>query len=225
MEPKLRHLSRAHATVEAPSSSDPEVVQVGLGDRSYPIHIGEGLLEKGVLGDDVKGSSILVVTNDVLEGLHLGRAMESLRAGNPERKVEHVSLPDGEEHKTLEDLMRVYDKALELRMDRKCTFVALGGGVIGDMAGFAAATYQRGVDLVQVPTTVMAMVDSSVGGKTAVNHPLGKNMIGAFYQPSSVVIDSSVLSTLPRREFASGIAEIVKYGLIRCGVTLLSEAP
>ncbi|KAL3902976.1 MAG: hypothetical protein SGILL_010623, partial [Bacillariaceae sp.] len=131
------------------------------------------------------------------------------------KDVSTLVLPDGEEYKNMEILQRVLDKALEEKLDRKCTFVALGGGVIGDMVGFAAAIYQRGVNFIQIPTTVMAMVDSSVGGKTGVNHPLGKNMIGAFHQPECVFIDTDNLSTLPDRELQSGIAEIIKYGLIR----------
>ena len=124
-------------------------------------------------------------------------------------------LPDGEEYKTVEVLMKIYDKALESKLDRQTTFVALGGGVIGDMTGFAASSYQKGVHFLQIPTTVMSMVDSSVGGKTGVNHPSGKNMIGAFYQPRCVLIDTDTLASLPDREFLSGLAEVVKYGLIR----------
>lgn len=124
-------------------------------------------------------------------------------------------LPDGEKYKNMDTLMKVFDKAIESRMDRRCTFVALGGGVIGDMCGFAAASFLRGVNFIQIPTTLMAQVDSSVGGKTGINHPLGKNLIGAFYQPQSVLIDTDTLNTLPERELASGIAEVVKYGLIR----------
>ena len=130
-------------------------------------------------------------------------------------KTDTVVLPDGEEEKTMDVMMKIIDKALELGLDRKVTFVALGGGVIGDMVGFAAAIYQRGVNFIQIPTTVMAMVDSSVGGKTGVNHPLGKNMVGAFHQPQCVFIDTNTLSTLPDRELQSGIAEVIKYGLIR----------
>jgi len=146
--------------------------------------------------------------------LYLDRVVAALSEGG-EIRVETVVLPDGEEHKNVDVLMKVFDKALDARLDRQTTFVALGGGVIGDMTGFAAASYQRGVHFVQIPTTVMAMVDSSVGGKTGVNHPAGKNMIGAFYQPRCVLVDTDTLSTLPDREYASGMAEVVKYGLIR----------
>ena len=156
----------------------------------------------------------MVVTNETVAPLYLDRVVAALSEGG-EIRVEVVILPDGEEHKNMDVLMKVFDKALDARLDRQTTFVALGGGVIGDMTGFAAASYQRGVHFVQIPTTVMAMVDSSVGGKTGVNHPSGKNMIGAFYQPRCVLIDTETLSTLPDREYASGMAEVVKYGLIR----------
>ena len=195
------------------------IVNVDLGDRSYPIYIGAGLLDDGVaLRSHVRGSTCLVVTNTTIAGLgYLDRTVSALRAADAGLRVETVVLPDGEEHKNLDVLNMVYTKALETRLDRGTTFVALGGGVIGDMTGYAAASYQRGVKFVQIPTTVMAMVDSSVGGKTGVNHALGKNMIGAFYQPECVLIDTDSLKTLPDREFASGIAEIIKYGLIRDG--------
>jgi 3-dehydroquinate synthase len=189
-------------------------VEVDLGDRTYPIYIGQGLLSQGdLLRRHVTSKRALVVTNDLVGPLYLDQTVAVLKAGGVE--VETVVLPDGEEFKTMEVLMRVMEAALVHRMDRSCTFVALGGGVIGDMVGFAAAIYQRGVKFVQVPTTLMAMVDSAVGGKTAVNHPLGKNMIGAFYQPQAVIADMSTLATLPARELASGGAEVVKYGLIR----------
>ncbi|CAM9259318.1 unnamed protein product, partial [Hapterophycus canaliculatus] len=163
----------------------------------------------------VTSKKALVITNDRVGPLYLDKTVKVtiLEAGGVE--VETVVLPDGEEFKSLEVLTQVLDKALSSRLDRKTTFVALGGGVIGDMVGFAAAIYQRGVKFVQVPTTLMAMVDSAVGGKTAVNHPLGKNMIGAFYQPQAVLADMSTLKSLPDRELASGIAEVVKYGLIK----------
>ena len=160
------------------------------------------------------GNTALVVTNETVAPLYLDRVVAALSEGG-EIRVETVVLPDGEEHKNVDVLMKVFDKALDARLDRQTTFVALGGGVIGDMTGFAAASYQRGVHFVQIPTTVMAMVDSSVGGKTGVNHPAGKNMIGAFYQPRCVLVDTDTLSTLPDREYKSGMAEVVKYGLIR----------
>ena len=167
-----------------------------------------------LLRKHVPGNTALVVTNETVAPLYLDRVVAALSEGG-EIRVEVVILPDGEEHKNMDVLMKVFDKALDARLDRQTTFVALGGGVIGDMTGFAAASYQRGVHFVQIPTTVMAMVDSSVGGKTGVNHPSGKNMIGAFYQPKCVLIDTETLSTLPDREYASGMAEVVKYGLIR----------
>ncbi|CAL9774088.1 unnamed protein product [Musa acuminata subsp. burmannicoides] len=192
------------------------VVDVDLGSRSYPIYIGSGLLdEPDLLQRHVHGKSVLVVTNTTIAPLYLDKVVKALTHGNPKVTVESVILPDGEKYKNMETLMKVFDKAIESRMDRRCTFVALGGGVIGDMCGFAAASFLRGVNLIQIPTTLMAQVDSSVGGKTGVNHPLGKNLIGAFYQPQCVLIDTDTLNTLPDRELASGIAEVVKYGLIR----------
>ncbi|CAM9249425.1 unnamed protein product [Ectocarpus sp. 13 AM-2016] len=192
-----------------------KTVTVDLGDRSYPIYIGEGILDGGdLLRRHVTSKKALVITNDKVGPLYLDKTVKILEAGGVE--VETVVLPDGEEFKSLEVLTKILDKALSARLDRKTTFVALGGGVIGDMVGFAAAIYQRGVKFVQqVPTTLMAMVDSAVGGKTAVNHPLGKNMIGAFYQPQAVLADMGTLKSLPDRELASGIAEVVKYGLIK----------
>mmetsp|Transcript_21395 Transcript_21395/g.28100 ORF Transcript_21395/g.28100 Transcript_21395/m.28100 type:complete len:454 (-) Transcript_21395:323-1684(-) len=204
-----------HSTSLQKDSHPLEIVEVDLDDRSYPIYIGRNILDDGeLLRKHVTGKKALVVTNDVVAPLYLDRTVAALeRDGSIE--VDTVVLPDGEENKSMEVLMQILDKALAAQFDRKCTFVALGGGVIGDMVGFAAAIYQRGVNFIQVPTTLMAMVDSSVGGKTAVNHPLGKNMIGAFYQPQCVLIDTDTLNSLPDRELASGISEVVKYGLIR----------
>ena len=197
------------------TASPAATVEVELGDRTYPIYIGSGLLAGGdLLRKHVPGNTALVVTNETVAPLYLDRVVAALSEGG-EIRVETVVLPDGEEHKNVDMLMKVFDKALDARLDRQTTFVALGGGVIGDMTGFAAASYQRGVHFVQIPTTVMAMVDSSVGGKTGVNHPAGKNMIGAFYQPRCVLVDTDTLSTLPDREYKSGMAEVVKYGLIR----------
>ena len=197
------------------TASPAATVEVELGDRTYPIYIGSGLLAGGdLLRKHVPGNTALVVTNETVAPLYLDRVVAALSEGG-EIRVEMVILPDGEEHKSMDVLMKVFDKALDARLDRQTTFVALGGGVIGDMTGFAAASYQRGVHFVQIPTTVMAMVDSSVGGKTGVNHPAGKNMIGAFYQPRCVLVDTDTLSTLPDREYKSGMAEVVKYGLIR----------
>lgn len=154
------------------------------------------------------------MTNETLAPIYLDKLREVLVASDPSLQVESVVLPDGEQYKSIQVLEKVWDRAMELRFNRKSTFVALGGGVIGDMTGYAAASFQRGVHFIQVPTTVMAMVDSSVGGKTGVNHPLGKNMIGAFYQPNCVLIDTLALKTLPKRETASGVSEVIKYGLI-----------
>ncbi|DBA95194.1 TPA: hypothetical protein ACH3X3_013097 [Trebouxia sp. C0006] len=199
-------------------AAEPEVMQtveVSLGDRSYPIYIGQGLLDRSdLLQQHVLGKKVLIVTNETVAPLYLDRCINALSSGG-RHEILVVTLPDGEQFKSLEVLQQVWDKALQGRLDRNSTFVALGGGVIGDMCGFAASAYQRGVHFIQVPTTVMATVDSSVGGKTGVNHPLGKNMIGAFYQPQCVLIDTDTLITLPDRELASGISEIIKYGLIR----------
>ncbi|KAH9311438.1 hypothetical protein KI387_026473, partial [Taxus chinensis] len=163
----------------------------------------------------VKGQKVLIVTNTTVGPLYLEKVVAALTNGSSKISVESVILPDGEKYKEMGTLMKVFDKAIETRMDRCCTFVAVGGGVIGDMCGFAAAAFLRGVNFIQIPTTLMSQVDSSVGGKTGINHPLGKNLIGAFFQPQCVLIDTDTLSTLPDRELASGIAEIVKYGLIR----------
>jgi 3-dehydroquinate synthase len=216
-----RSVLSSTTALAAVSSVDTEnnydVVKVDLSDgRDYPIYIGTSYSDEqasSMLLSHVHGSKVLIVTNDRIAPMYLEKYQTLL---NQEGKdVFTLVLPDGEEYKNMEILQRVLDKALEETLDRKCTFVALGGGVIGDMVGFAAAIYQRGVNFIQIPTTVMAMVDSSVGGKTGVNHPLGKNMIGAFHQPQCVFIDTENLSTLPDRELQSGIAEIIKYGLIR----------
>ncbi len=184
---------------------------VDLGARSYPIHIGSGLLGRPeLLRAGLAGGSVMIVTNTTVAPLYLERvqaAFEGLRQAA-------VILPDGEQYKNLETVDRIYTALLEQRFDRRTTLVALGGGVVGDMTGFAAATYQRGVAFIQIPTTLLSQVDSSVGGKTGVNHPLGKNMIGAFHQPRSVVIDIDTLGTLPDRELSAGLAEVIKYGLL-----------
>ncbi len=187
-------------------------MQVSLGERSYPIYIGSGLLNKPELAlPHVHGKQVLIVTNDTIAPLYLERTCALF----PDRKVDTLVLPDGERFKTLETLNRVFDTLLTLKHSRQSTLVALGGGVIGDITGFAAATYQRGVNFIQIPTTLLAQVDSSVGGKTGVNHTLGKNMIGAFHQPQCVIADIDTLSTLEDRELSAGLAEIIKYGLIR----------
>ncbi|MFQ3786580.1 3-dehydroquinate synthase [Halomonas sp. A29] len=188
-------------------------LQVALGERSYPIHIGPGLLgDTTWLTPYLAGRQIMVVTNETVAPHYLVR----LREGLPrDAEVRELILPDGEATKTLASVSRIWDALLEAGFNRRCTLIALGGGVIGDMVGFAAACYQRGVAFIQVPTTLLAQVDSSVGGKTGVNHPLGKNMIGAFWQPRTVLIDTDTLNTLPARELSAGLAEVIKYGLIR----------
>ena len=188
-------------------------LDVTLGERSYPIAIGRGALAQAGAMLPERASRAVVVTNAVVAAHHLA----SLRAGldSADVAVDVVVIPDGETHKSLDTLRDLLTRLLELRADRGTVLVALGGGVVGDLAGFAAAIYQRGIAYLQVPTTLLAQVDSSVGGKTAVNHPLGKNMIGAFYQPAGVVIDTACLATLPSRELAAGLAEVVKYGAIR----------
>jgi len=186
-------------------------LQVCLGERSYPIMIGEGVLGKYDLSGYVCGDQVMIVTNDVVGPLYLERA----RGCFPGKSVDVVVLPDGEKHKNWQTLNLIFDALLENRHTRKTTLVALGGGVVGDMTGFAAASYQRGVPFIQIPTTLLSQVDSSVGGKTGINHPLGKNMIGAFHQPEAVLIDTGTLQTLPPREVSAGLAEVIKYGLIR----------
>lgn len=188
-----------------------ETLRVELGRRSYPILIGQGLLGERVLFDQhVRARDILIVSNTVVAPLYLG----SVEASFQPRRVIATILPDGESQKTLPNVARILDVLVANRFGRDCAVVALGGGVVGDLAGFAAATYQRGVDFVQVPTTLLAQVDSSVGGKTGVNHPGGKNLIGAFHQPIAVVADTRTLATLPLRELRAGLAEVIKYGLI-----------
>ena len=186
-------------------------LSVELGERSYPIFIGEGLLGTQDLSAFVSGAQVMIVTNETVAPLYLERA----KACFPGKRVDTVVLPDGERFKDWQTLNSIFDGLLEHRHTRKTTLVALGGGVVGDMAGFAAACYQRGVPFIQIPTTLLSQVDSSVGGKTGINHPLGKNMIGAFHQPQAVLIDTASLQTLPAREVSAGLAEVIKYGLIR----------
>lgn len=189
-----------------------KTLSLDLGERSYPIHIGTGLLSRAELyRPHILGRQVMVVSNETVAPLY----MATVRGALSDYEVEQVILPDGEQFKTLEVLNLIYTALLEKRFNRTCSLVALGGGVVGDMAGFAAATYQRGVDFIQVPTTLLAQVDSSVGGKTGVNHPLGKNMIGAFHQPRCVLADISTLNTLDDRQLSAGVAEVIKYGLIR----------
>jgi 3-dehydroquinate synthase len=188
-------------------------VNVDLGERSYPIHIGADLIGRTELfAPHIAGASVTIVTNTTVEPLY----GEKLRAALAPlgKDVSTVVLPDGEAYKSWETLNRIFDALLERQADRKTTLIALGGGVIGDMAGFAAACYMRGVPFIQVPTTLLSQVDSSVGGKTGINHPLGKNMIGAFYQPLAVIADTAALRTLPERELAAGMAEVIKTAAI-----------
>jgi len=193
--------------------SSPFTLNVDLGERSYPIAIGPGLLDDAALVVRyVNGRQVAIVTNTTVAPLYLEKIAAPLRAAG--RDVLEIILPDGEQYKNWESLMQIFDAMLAHKCDRQTTVVALGGGVIGDMAGFAAASYMRGVPFVQVPTTLLAQVDSSVGGKTGLNHPLGKNMIGAFYQPRAVLADTSTLATLPARELAAGLAEVIKHGAI-----------
>ncbi|KAF1047698.1 MAG: 3-dehydroquinate synthase [Herbaspirillum frisingense] len=195
------------------ANAAPITLEVDLGERSYPILIGRGLLDDtALLPQYVKGKRAAIVTNDKVGPLYLEKVSSALRAAG--KQVTEIVLPDGEEEKNWASLMTIFDKLLADKCDRKTTLIALGGGVIGDLTGFAAASYMRGVPFVQVPTTLLSQVDSSVGGKTGINHPLGKNMIGAFYQPQAVIADTATLHTLPPRELAAGIAEVIKHGAI-----------
>lgn len=188
-------------------------LQVDLGERSYPIDIGTSLLtDPQLVGRHIKGDRVAVVTNTVVAPLYLERLLDTLRAAG--KQVTPIILPDGEEQKNWASLMLVFDALLADKCDRKTTLVALGGGVIGDLTGYAAASYMRGVPFIQIPTTLLSQVDSSVGGKTGINHPLGKNMIGAFYQPQAVIADTGTLDTLPERELSAGLAEVIKHGAI-----------
>ena len=190
-----------------------ERIDVNLGARSYPISIGEGLLADASLFEGVHSRRVAVISNETVMPIYGDILVSTLKQAGA-ADVASLSLPDGEAYKSLETFNTINTFLLENNYNRDVVLVALGGGVVGDIVGFASACYQRGVDFIQVPTTLLAQVDSSVGGKTAINHPLGKNMIGAFYQPKAVVIDTQVLSTLPSREFAAGMAEVIKYGVI-----------
>ena len=188
-----------------------QTLHVDLAERSYPIYIGSGVLaSKEILTKHISGPQVAIVSNQTVAPLYLQALQTSLEGYT----VTTVILPDGEAYKNWETLQLIFDGLLKARFDRKSTLIALGGGVIGDMAGFAAACYQRGINFIQVPTTLLSQVDSSVGGKTGINHPLGKNMVGAFYQPQAVLVDTDSLATLPRRELCAGLAEVIKYGLI-----------
>ena len=183
-----------------------KTLNVNLGQRSYPIYIGPNLIGEPEFYDrHIHSSQVMVVTNQTVAPLYLGRVLANL-AG---RQIAQVILTDGESYKTMASAMQIFDELLSRKFSRNATLIALGGGVIGDLAGFSAACYQRGIPFMQIPTTLLAQVDSSVGGKTAVNHPLGKNMIGAFYQPQCVLADTSLLNTLPDRELSAGLAEVI----------------
>ncbi len=189
------------------------LLNVDLGERSYPIAIGPALLnDSALLARHVHGNKVAIVSNTTVAPLYLERIETGLREAG--KHVTTVILPDGEEHKNWSSLMLIFDALLQNKADRKTTLIALGGGVIGDLTGYAAASYMRGVDFIQVPTTLLSQVDSSVGGKTGINHPLGKNMIGAFYQPRAVIADTATLETLPERELSAGLAEVIKYGAV-----------
>jgi len=228
MQSILAQLGPEHAQVPAPASQQQDslskhitmaqlssfhTLHVDLGTRSYPISIGQELLsDPTVVAAHIPGPRVAIVTNTVVAPLYLERLSKTLEAAG--KRVTQIILPDGEEEKNWANLMKVFDVLLAEKCDRKITLVALGGGVIGDMTGFAAAAYMRGVPFVQVPTTLLSQVDSSVGGKTGINHPLGKNMIGAFYQPQAVIADTSTLNTLPARELSAGLSEVIKHGAI-----------
>ncbi len=189
-----------------------KTLTVALGERSYPIYIGANLLaQPDLLLRHIPGRQVLVVTNETIAPLYLDQVTKSLS----QLECESLILPDGEQYKTLDTVNDIFSTLLEKRFNRTATLIALGGGVIGDITGFAAACYQRGIHFIQIPTTLLAQVDSSVGGKTGVNHPLGKNMIGAFYQPRCVIADTATLGTLDDRQLSAGAAEVAKYGLIR----------
>ncbi|MEF8725094.1 3-dehydroquinate synthase [Candidatus Accumulibacter phosphatis] len=191
-----------------------ETLTVALADRAYPIHVGRALLDRGdLLLPYLRQPKVAIVSNTTVAPLYLERLSGSLRRAGIE--VVEIILPDGEAFKNWQTLTTIFDVLLQARCERATTLLALGGGVVGDMTGFAAACFQRGMPFIQIPTTLLAQVDSSVGGKTAINHPLGKNMIGAFHQPKLVLADTDTLKTLPDRELRAGLAEVIKYGLIR----------
>ncbi len=186
-------------------------LNLNLGEKSYPIYIGENLLSQAdYLTKHISGNQVMIVSNATVAPLYIDKVKSLLT----DFEVSEVILPDGEQYKNLDTVNQIFTSLLENRFDRSSTLIALGGGVVGDMTGYAAACYQRGVNFIQIPTTLLSQVDSSVGGKTGVNHPLGKNMIGAFYQPKAVIIDVDTLDTLPNREFSAGMAEVIKYGLL-----------
>ena len=188
-------------------------INIQFDERSYPIYIGEGLISNyELISQHILGKKVAIITNETVADIYLKTLMETV---SPHKELISIILPDGESYKSKDSLDSIYAQLLENKADREITLIALGGGVIGDITGFAAATYMRGVNFIQIPTTLLSQVDSSVGGKTGINHPLGKNMIGAFYQPKCVISDMNVLKTLPSRELSAGLAEVIKYGLIR----------
>ena len=192
-----------------------QTLHLDLGKHSYPIHIGHGLLDRAHewIAPLIKTPRVAIVSNETVAPLYLDRLQNALEKSGIGALP--IILPEGEQYKTAETWLTIQDALLAARCERNTTLIALGGGVVGDIAGFAAATFQRGIDFIQIPTTLLAQVDSSVGGKTGINHPRGKNMIGAFYQPRMVLIDTDALATLPARELSAGLAEVIKYGLIR----------
>jgi len=203
------------ATSTTMAIAAPAEIQVELGARSYPIAIGARLLDDGArFARVIRGRHVLIVSNEMVAPLYLERLRAALARGNASLQIEQLILPDGEVHKTLDSTARVFAALAEMKASRDATILALGGGVIGDLAGFAAACWMRGIDFVQLPTTLLAMVDSSVGGKTGVDLAAGKNLVGAFHQPRAVIVDTDTLATLPPRELAAGFAEIVKYGAL-----------
>ncbi|MDB4039850.1 3-dehydroquinate synthase [Methylophilaceae bacterium] len=190
-----------------------KTININLEKRSYPIYVGEGLLENyALVKENIPNKKVAIITNDKVAPLYLQKISNILAT---EKDIIPIILPDGEVFKNFESLNLIYDTLLKNKANRQVSLIALGGGVVGDITGFAAATFMRGVDFIQIPTTLLSQVDSSVGGKTGINHPLGKNMIGAFYQPRCVISDISLLETLPDKEFSAGLAEVIKYGLIR----------
>ena len=188
-------------------------INIQFDERSYPIYIGEGLISNDeLISQHILGKKVAIITNDTVADIYLKTLMDTVSS---HKELISIILPDGESYKSKDSLDSIYAQLLQNKADREITLIALGGGVIGDITGFAAATYMRGVNFIQIPTTLLSQVDSSVGGKTGINHPLGKNMIGAFYQPKCVISDMNVLKTLPSRELSAGLAEVIKYGLIR----------
>ena len=188
-------------------------INIQFDERSYPIYIGEGLISNyELISQHILGKKVAIITNETVADIYLKTLMDTVSS---QKELISIILPDGEGYKSKDSLDSIYTQLLQNKADREITLIALGGGVIGDITGFAAATYMRGVNFIQIPTTLLSQVDSSVGGKTGINHPLGKNMIGAFYQPKCVISDMNVLKTLPARELSAGLAEVIKYGLIR----------